>query len=379
MKTAVILAITVLVWVSSGCVGVKLSSVDGEMEKRVADASKVASRTNLPEPVLVGVARQTDDEEGHDEEGHDEHSHSSELEECGTTCRNWKIGFIFIIFSIGLAGGFSPLAVKKTPGSWSRVLSSGLYQFSGGILLAISLLDIVPHAQEELGPKEEDLNGYPLAFTIIAVGFLLDYSIEQIGTHVLAACFGMETHAAAKSTGSEDSNLADEETEGHSAKKTQLNTKSMFATAAIYIALTLHSILAGLSLGISGWLTALSFFIAIVSHKFFASFAAATNLLNGNPSRLVYIAIVSIFALITPIGIAVGMGISAFVNGVATGVLQALSAGMLLYVGTVHTLSESMEKKSTAVYSQIIWYTCGVLLITAITIGLSAGDVLHDH
>jgi zinc transporter 1/2/3 len=103
-----------------------------------------------------------------------------------------------------------------------------------------------------------------------------------------------------------------------------------------------HSILIGLTLVVAGDSFYKTLLVVIVFHQFFEGLAlgARIAMVPGAifPSKAIMAAV---FALITPIGMAIGLGVLHSFNGnerstlIALGTLDALSAGILVWVGVV--------------------------------------------
>lgn len=98
----------------------------------------------------------------------------------------------------------------------------------------------------------------------------------------------------------------------------------------------------GLTLVVAGDSVFGTLFAVIVFHQMFEGIALGTLIagLKGT-SGLVKIAMASAFAIVTPIGMAIGVGVLEHFNGsdkstlIAIGTLNALSAGILVWVGVV--------------------------------------------
>jgi zinc transporter 1/2/3 len=88
-------------------------------------------------------------------------------------------------------------------------------------------------------------------------------------------------------------------------------------------------------------------FVVILFHQMFEGLALGTRIASLQDSTKLWIKLLmaTIFALITPIGMAIGAGVLSKFNGndpstiVAIGTLDALSAGILLWVGLVQMLA----------------------------------------
>jgi zinc transporter 1/2/3 len=103
-----------------------------------------------------------------------------------------------------------------------------------------------------------------------------------------------------------------------------------------------HSLLLGITLVVAGDSVFITLFIVIVFHQMFEGLALGARIatISGLP-KTKYIVLPLAFAFVTPVGMAIGIGVLNTFNGndpstiVALGTLDALSAGILLWVGLV--------------------------------------------
>lgn len=126
----------------------------------------------------------------------------------------------------------------------------------------------------------------------------------------------------------------------HGGDPTNPNTK--LSVLVMEAGVIFHSILIGITLVVAGDSFYKTLLVVIVFHQFFEGLAlgARIALLPGRtfPSKAI---MGGVFAIITPIGMAIGMGVINTFNGndrqtlVALGTLDALSAGILVWVGVV--------------------------------------------
>jgi len=106
-----------------------------------------------------------------------------------------------------------------------------------------------------------------------------------------------------------------------------------------------HSILIGITLVVAGDSVFITLFIVILFHQMFEGLALGARIAAIDKlSRLQAILMPLAFGLITPIGMAIGIAVLDKFNGndrstiIAIGTLDAVSAGILLWVGTVSML-----------------------------------------
>jgi zinc transporter 1/2/3 len=129
---------------------------------------------------------------------------------------------------------------------------------------------------------------------------------------------------------------------GHSHGSDPTGPNSKFSVLVMEAGVLFHSILIGLTLVVAGDSFYKTLLVVIVFHQFFEGLALGARIatLPGAifPSKA---CMAAAFALITPIGMAIGLGVLHSFNGnarstlIALGTLDALSAGILVWVGVV--------------------------------------------
>jgi len=231
----------------------------------------------------------------------------------------FKVVAVFLIVLGGLAGGLAPIKIGISP-KGERLLSLG-NAFAGGVFLGAGLIHMLPDANEKFNLLAK-ASGYPLAALLCGCGFLLVLFLEKA--------------------------LVGEKALG-------LMTKSRTVYPYIlFLALSVHSIIAGLSLGLEKTLISSAvIFVAIMAHKSSGAFALGVSLKNESvsPNRLVWT--VAFFSCMTPLGIMLGAAFSASASNVAAvgaeAVFDALAAGTFLYVAAIDIIEEVFEEDNDRV------------------------------
>ncbi len=141
------------------------------------------------------------------------------------------------------------------------------------------------------------------------------------------------------------------------------------------IILSIHAMIAGLTLGISETLTIISvIFVAIAAHKGFETFALMMSLHRNLIALSQVILILILFSLVTPIGIMLGSMSSHFLqtntNILLTACFSAIAAGTFLYIGTIHTRHQHypVSENSYQRYSQFLATVAGIVLMAIVAI-----------
>ncbi|MGH0030839.1 MAG: ZIP family transporter [Myxococcota bacterium] len=232
-----------------------------------------------------------------------------------------KLVFLLAILAAGAVGGLLPLRRRLAA---PALLSRG-NALAAGIFLGAGWMHMLPEAAE--GWRALSGNA-EWAYGLAAVGFLLMLASE----HVLLP---ESAHALVHAPSSERFRSLDRP--GRSGR----------AAYAVLLALSVHSLMAGLALGAEGELPEASvLFVAILAHKSIAGFALGVSLARSPlPSRR-RLELVGVFAVATPIGMLLGAGLGGGLEGslrlAAEATVLALAAGTFVYVALLDILRDEL-------------------------------------
>lgn len=258
-----------------------------------------------------------------------------------------KLTLAVAVFAIGWLGGRMVLGGETTGRGW---FLSGGNAFAAGIFLGTGLI----HVLGESAAAWRDLGwDYPIAFVLAAGAFCLILLFE----HVLLPD---ETHAMIHA------HTGDPEAEGHGHRHGHDADPSPYA---LVVALSAHSVLAGLALG-AQQLLASTFMIAlaILAHKGTAGLALGIRLARSGMALVRARRFLMLFALMTPLGILLGMASSGLlrhnVGLVFDATVSALAAGTFLYIASIDMLQDEFLRPGSR-WAKWLWAVVG-LAITAI-------------
>lgn len=210
------------------------------------------------------------------------------------------------------------------------------------------------------------------ASAIVMAGIFLSFLFEYVGHRCILARtsdtgHGQENPCVGKNTGSSgddsaaqsgleiDPETSTAQTRGHTLPglghdhdhtlNDPTNPDTKLSVVVMEAGVLFHSILIGLTLVVAGDSFYRTLLAVIVFHQFFEGLALGTRiaLLPAGPRSLsrVKLPMGFAFTLITPLGMAIGLGVIHTFNGnnqntiIAIGTLDALSAGILVWVGVV--------------------------------------------
>lgn len=249
-----------------------------------------------------------------------------------------KVVALLAIFSVGMTAGMVPTRSKLSE-QGSRRLTLG-NAFAGGVFLGAGLLHMLPDAQDNFSQLALGVD-YPIPILVAGLGFLLILLLEKA---VLAGDEGV---------GNSDSSRG-------------------AYPFILCVILSVHSIIAGVSLGLEDSLaTATAILIAILAHKGAASFALGVSLQQGGFAMRRHVMVIAFFSLMTPLGVILGTGFAATLSDQSAvafeALFDALAAGTFLYVAAVDILEEVFEKTSDR-WSKVLLIHVGFALMALVAI-----------
>ncbi|XP_025409364.1 uncharacterized protein LOC112682830 [Sipha flava] len=153
------------------------------------------------------------------------------------------------------------------------------------------------------------------------------------------------------------------------------------------LALSFHEVFEGLAIGLEERVDNMWYlFIAVATHKLVIAFCIGLELAWSKTRRIVLVMYVATFAVVTPVGIVIGMvlvhcGSGGSVDGspgrVAV-ILQGLAAGTLLYVVFFEVLARHKQSGFLHLLSIMLGF-CSLLILQTMTHHHSHAPVNNDH
>ncbi|KAH8201623.1 hypothetical protein TruAng_004229 [Truncatella angustata] len=321
-----------------------------------------------------------------------EHCPGAEAASCERTSRDYniplRIGLLFAILATSFIGVAGPIFLKPVLPAKFHVIFVVLKQFGTGIIISTAFVHLYTHAT--LMFTNECLTGIDYEATtsaIVMAGIFLSFLIDYI-THRVAHGMGKKSKLEAGS----------------------IREDGLINVMVLEAGIIFHSILIGITLIVAGDSFFITLFIVILFHQMFEGIALGTriasvghaipaeatatgtsrtnspdkatgpsilhhapfsgSLQGSKPLSMLHMLIMaSAFAAITPIGMAIGIGVLKHFNGndpstlIALGTLDALSAGILIWVGLVEMWARD-------------WILGGEMMYTSIGVTASGGLAL---
>ncbi|EIN09623.1 ZIP-like iron-zinc transporter [Punctularia strigosozonata HHB-11173 SS5] len=288
-----------------------------------------------------------------------------------------RIASVFIILVGSMSGALFPVLAKRT--SWLSVpkpVFDFAKYFGSGVIIATAFIHLLDPASDELtSPCLSDAwRVYPYAFALALLSIFSIFIVELIafrwGTAKLARLgirhdphgHGIGGHAAHGPEGNveglegsaegsaEKGALKADDSFGTETHVHEISTDSALAQvigiAILEFGVLLHSVLIGLTLAVDK--DFITLFVVIIFHQTFEGLGVGSRLAFMRlPAKYNYVPIVGalVYGIATPIGIAAGLGVRTTYNpnsaeaSIVSGVMDALSAGILIYTGLVELLA----------------------------------------
>ena len=226
--------------------------------------------------------------------------------------------YAILIAAMGSVGVGGPWLLAKGP---LKGLATYGNSFAGGVLLAAGLIHLLGDAADGFATAYPDVD-YPAAYAIATLAFLLVLGLERvIPTATSSQRPGDDPEAAALLATGQGSGVA---------------------PYLLLVTLSIHSLIAGLTLGISGAVGATVLLVAILAHKGAAGFALGSTFRDADIPLRTRVPALLVFVCSTPLGVILG-GAATRVVGVGSATeawFKAIAAGTFLYIATLDIVRE---------------------------------------
>lgn len=245
----------------------------------------------------------------------------------------FKIVAATTIFLLTVIFGLLPARIAKTRAHWLHLGDA----FAGGVFLSAALLHLLPDADNKF---REILSGndiYPFAYLICITAFICLLIMER----------GISAYN----------------------KNREVKNKNL-SSFLLVLLLSIHSLAEGAAIGAGNSLIETSMiFFAVIAHKGSESFALAVNLQRHLISAANIKKIILFFALVTPLGIFIASLVTYLLQtgsgNLLGAILDAITAGTFLYLGTEHMLECDQPFEH---HNEILALIIGIAMMAVIAI-----------
>lgn len=313
------------------------------------------------------------------------------------------------LFTISMILGVVPMKLAKkfqwNANAKNNVVVQLLLCVGGGVLMSTTFIHLLPEVSENIEKNDafSDFKNIPIAETLTCIGFFIIYLVEEC-VHVYlhrnehspdvniirrsVSILRGEVFNAEKKESQTIYPIFDQENPARLSKGDQVETQQQHVHEEnlekhkhlhehneeehnhlavgdenflgsirgllVVLALSVHEILEGLSVGLEKSSSNVWYmFGAVGAHKFIIAFCVGVELLSSGIKNKLIVIYVFTFAVVSPIGIAIGIAISTFDgetnSQVPSIILQGFATGTLLYVVFFEILKKN-EREGAGLY-----------------------------
>ncbi|KAL3523143.1 hypothetical protein ACH5RR_015977 [Cinchona calisaya] len=288
----------------------------------------------------------------------------------------YKLIAIGSILAAGAIGVCLPMLGKIMPAlSLEHTVFFIIKAFAAGVILATGMVHVLPDAFDSLTSPclgENPWGKFPFAGFVAMLSAVGTLMVDSVATN-----YYQRTHSSRKKPGDEEKNgeheheaqpitVDDKEAQGHmhlhthathghshgstSPSDEEFNSLSLIrhrvVSQVLELGILVHSVIIGMSVGASeDPKTIKPLIVALAFHQFFEGMGLGGCISQAKFKATAITLMASFFALTTPVGIAIGIGISNIYdeNGttalIVEGIFNSASAGILIYMALVDLLA----------------------------------------
>ncbi|PKI41044.1 zinc transporter 8-like [Punica granatum] len=266
-----------------------------------------------------------------------------------TAALRYKIGAIAAILVAGALGVCLPMLGKVVPTLRpDRDFFFVVKAFAAGVILSTGFIHVFPDAYENLTSPclaDEPWGSFPFAGFVAMVA-----AIGTLQIDMLATSYYTRRHEEAGGVHAEDVHLHTHASHGHSHGPVPPDDSAFSVdllrhkviSQVLEVGIITHSVIIGISLGASQSPKIIRPLVgALTFHQFFEGMGLGGCIAQAKFRSRAVVIMALFFALTTPVGIAIGIGISNTYNEstskalIVEGIFNAASAGILIYMALV--------------------------------------------
>nr|XP_033780001.1 zinc transporter ZIP1 [Geotrypetes seraphini]XP_033780003.1 zinc transporter ZIP1 [Geotrypetes seraphini]XP_033780004.1 zinc transporter ZIP1 [Geotrypetes seraphini]XP_033780005.1 zinc transporter ZIP1 [Geotrypetes seraphini] len=301
-----------------------------------------------------------------------------------------KLGSLVTLLLLTLVCGLVPLFILQCRRSVGladtrRKVLSLVSCFAGGVFLATCLLDLLPDYLVSMSEAMERLHvtlQFPLPEFILAMGFFLVLVMEQI---VLA--FKDQSGSLDETQtllGTSVNNQIQIQTrhwhdgpvpaaQQHGEERVHIhidfNSHSTIRSFILVFSLSLHSVFEGLAVGLQETSSkVLEISLALLIHKSIIACSLALKLVQSQLRQTVVVTCILLFAVMTPLGIGLGIALTESSNDVhqlSRSVLEGIATGTFIYITFLEILPHELSSSQQRILKVLLLIT-GFSVVTGV-------------
>eukprot|EP00045_Choanoeca_perplexa_P005485 m.46431 g.46431 ORF g.46431 m.46431 type:complete len:300 (-) comp13150_c0_seq4:112-1011(-) len=261
-----------------------------------------------------------------------------------------------VLLLLGVVSALLPRWLSKSSRSPDIPIQLGTC-LAAGVFLSAGFLHLLPEAVDDDNSLDKDfpyiylaaLGGYVIVFLLDFVSHAVSeksnraHDSYEVLSHTPTANVKSNGKNGEKRSLLHERPLSPSATAAVNLDPSELvRPRSTIVVCCVHVALSIHSIIAGLALGTSSD-TATAVFIAIIAHKGLAGFSLGVEIHGSSLGKWMQVTLIAIFAAATPLGTVIGL-YAGMNDSEYLVIIQAVSAGTFIFIGGSHLTSEMKER-----------------------------------
>ena len=343
-------------------------------------------------------------------EEEDEHDHDHGLEHEPEYTLDVRVAAIFVVLVAALIMGLPPIIMKyfQNPDAlFARLLRA----FAGGTILSLAVIHVIPEAMFQLAGLTEYSFGGVAVLGGILILLVIDSCLQAAWAPKSSVVAHSDTtpsqsEGTSQATGpiknsdvkvavADEGNFRPSATHTHhclrslsqerwvsaSAQSPSNNLKQGLTAYTMELGCIFHSVIIGIGLGVmtDDRAMVVAMMIALAIHQGLEGLSVGSVLGMTNFSRVKKIIMLLMYCVTTPIGIAVGIALSAsydpasITSRAVQGAFNGVSGGMLLYISLLQLIAEEFTRqdvlsqpRTLALMHLALWLGVGAMCVLAI-------------
>ncbi|XP_006008653.1 zinc transporter ZIP1 [Latimeria chalumnae] len=304
-----------------------------------------------------------------------------------------KLSALVVLLAMTMLCGFIPLCLVRHSGRTSasvekrQQILSLVSCFAGGVFLATCLLDLVPDylsGMNDLLAKQQIELDFPLPEFIMAMGFFVVLVMEQIVLAFKDQSRSLEETRALLGSSVDNVNIQSQQwsnSSQHQRKQREgegsggvhihvdFNSHSPIRSFILVFSLSLHSIFEGLAVGLQEANSkVLEICIALLIHKSIIAFSLTLKLIQSRLRQRVVVACIMLFAVMSPLGIGLGIALSESedaVHQMVRCVLEGIATGTFIYITFLEILPHELNSPEQRI-QKVVLLIIGFSVVTGV-------------
>ncbi|XP_074312531.1 zinc transporter 5-like isoform X2 [Silene latifolia] len=277
----------------------------------------------------------------------------------------YKVGALFAILVASGIGVTIPILGKHIPALHpDKSLFFLIKSFAAGVILSTGFIHILPDAFESLSNpclKDNPWANFPFTGLAAMVGAIGTLMIDALATSHYRKVHTSGVHGVAIDEEKFDGGHVHLATHGHSHGGPSSATaivepeglseldrlRYKVTSQVLEMGIVVHSVIIGISLGTSQSIDTIKpLMAALCFHQFFEGMGLGGCIAQASFKSASTLCMAMFFSLTTPVGIAIGIGITNVYNEnsptalIVQGLLDAVAAGILIYMALVDLLAQ---------------------------------------